>query len=237
MISGVPLFRGRDNNDQLNQIIRILGTPDEATLRRIASESVGRVPPKLDFDRLLDCPLNGSHFAARGPAASIPADEPHPLAVPLRQGAPSRYVPSRNRSRFVIRTPEADPLSSAYSSRPARQAAAIRPVPAPRLHISPSPVSSQFWRSNESQILTAVMIAARTLARRQARRRRRSSNNSSSFSNNNSSSNNNNNNSSSSNRVLNRRVVTCALRHTKPPSVCPRTVSCLAVPSFSRSIP
>lgn len=40
MISGVPLFRGRDNNDQLNQIIRILGTPDEATLRRIAQESV-----------------------------------------------------------------------------------------------------------------------------------------------------------------------------------------------------
>lgn len=42
MISGVPLFRGRDNNDQLNQIIRILGTPDETTLRRIASESVRR---------------------------------------------------------------------------------------------------------------------------------------------------------------------------------------------------
>lgn len=40
MISGVPLFRGRDNNDQLNQILRILGTPDEATLRRIAAESV-----------------------------------------------------------------------------------------------------------------------------------------------------------------------------------------------------
>lgn len=40
MISGVPLFRGRDNNDQLNQILRILGTPDEATLRRIATESV-----------------------------------------------------------------------------------------------------------------------------------------------------------------------------------------------------
>jgi hypothetical protein len=42
MISGVPLFRGRDNNDQLNQILRILGTPDEATLRRIAAESVRR---------------------------------------------------------------------------------------------------------------------------------------------------------------------------------------------------
>lgn len=36
----MPLFRGRDNNDQLNQILRILGTPDEATLRRIATESV-----------------------------------------------------------------------------------------------------------------------------------------------------------------------------------------------------
>ena len=40
MISGVPLFRGRDNNDQLNQIFRILGTPDEATFRRIVQESV-----------------------------------------------------------------------------------------------------------------------------------------------------------------------------------------------------
>lgn len=40
MLSGVPIFRGRDNNDQLNQILRILGTPDEQTLRRIVQESV-----------------------------------------------------------------------------------------------------------------------------------------------------------------------------------------------------
>ena len=39
MISGVPLFRGRDNNDQLMQIIRILGTPDEHTIKRILQES------------------------------------------------------------------------------------------------------------------------------------------------------------------------------------------------------
>ena len=39
MISGVPLFRGRDNNDQLNQIIRILGTPDESTIKRILHDS------------------------------------------------------------------------------------------------------------------------------------------------------------------------------------------------------
>ena len=60
MISGVPLFRGRDNNDQLNQIIRILGTPDEATLRRIASESVSEPTFTLVFaaecDRSLTSP-------------------------------------------------------------------------------------------------------------------------------------------------------------------------------------
>ena len=35
MISGIPLFRGRDNNDQLMQIIRVLGTPDELSLIHI----------------------------------------------------------------------------------------------------------------------------------------------------------------------------------------------------------
>ena len=58
MISGVPLFRGRDNNDQLNQILRILGTPDESTLRRIAAESVSlllsaRVPLPPHFAHLV----------------------------------------------------------------------------------------------------------------------------------------------------------------------------------------
>ena len=40
MISGVPLFRGRDNADQLLHIMRIIGTPDERTLRKMAAESV-----------------------------------------------------------------------------------------------------------------------------------------------------------------------------------------------------
>lgn len=39
MISGVPLFRGRDNNDQLNAIIKVVGTPSDDVLRRIAAES------------------------------------------------------------------------------------------------------------------------------------------------------------------------------------------------------
>jgi negative regulator of PHO system len=40
MISGVPIFRGRDNTDQLNQIIRVLGTPDDRTMRKIMQDSV-----------------------------------------------------------------------------------------------------------------------------------------------------------------------------------------------------
>ena len=40
MIAGVPLFRGRDNHDQLLHIMRVVGTPDERVLRRIATEGV-----------------------------------------------------------------------------------------------------------------------------------------------------------------------------------------------------
>jgi negative regulator of PHO system len=40
MISGVPLFRGRDNQDQLLHIMRIIGSPDERTLRKLAADSV-----------------------------------------------------------------------------------------------------------------------------------------------------------------------------------------------------
>lgn len=40
MISGTPLFRGRDNQDQLLHIMRVIGTPSEATLRKIAQDSV-----------------------------------------------------------------------------------------------------------------------------------------------------------------------------------------------------
>lgn len=40
MISGVPLFRGRDNQDQLLHIMRIIGTPDDRILRKIQSEGV-----------------------------------------------------------------------------------------------------------------------------------------------------------------------------------------------------
>ncbi|KAK1927818.1 Pkinase-domain-containing protein [Papiliotrema laurentii] len=39
MITGYPLFRGRDNNDQLVQIMKIVGTPSENTLAQIKMNS------------------------------------------------------------------------------------------------------------------------------------------------------------------------------------------------------
>lgn len=56
MISGVPLFRGRDNADQLLNIMRIMGTPDARTFRNIAQQSVSHLerPYKMTSRLLLD---------------------------------------------------------------------------------------------------------------------------------------------------------------------------------------
>ena len=69
MISGTPLFRGRDNNDQLNQIIRILGTPDENTIKRILNDS-----PEIQYRQLPRMP--------QIPFQSI-FPKVHPLAIDL----------------------------------------------------------------------------------------------------------------------------------------------------------
>jgi len=59
MISGVPLFRGRDNQDQLLHIMRIIGSPDERTLRKLAADSpeitIKQFPryPKISFAQVL----------------------------------------------------------------------------------------------------------------------------------------------------------------------------------------
>jgi len=39
MIQGTPLFRGRDNQDQLLHIMKIIGTPSDETLRKVAREA------------------------------------------------------------------------------------------------------------------------------------------------------------------------------------------------------
>ncbi|KAI0063203.1 Pkinase-domain-containing protein [Artomyces pyxidatus] len=59
MISGVPIFRGRDNADQLLHIMRIIGTPDERTIRKMVAESPEIQPkqwpryPKIPFQQVL----------------------------------------------------------------------------------------------------------------------------------------------------------------------------------------
>ena len=40
MISGVPLFRGKDTQDQLMHIIRIVGTPSNEQLQKMLKEAV-----------------------------------------------------------------------------------------------------------------------------------------------------------------------------------------------------
>lgn len=42
MITGYPLFRGRDNADQLVQIMKIVGTPSDATIAQIKLNSVSQ---------------------------------------------------------------------------------------------------------------------------------------------------------------------------------------------------
>ena len=55
MISGVPLFRGRDNQDQLLHIMRIIGTPDDRVIRKIMSESVSYNCPHVVISPYLRC--------------------------------------------------------------------------------------------------------------------------------------------------------------------------------------
>lgn len=40
MISGTPLFRGRDNQDQLLHIMRVIGTPTDEQFKKMAKDSV-----------------------------------------------------------------------------------------------------------------------------------------------------------------------------------------------------
>ncbi|KAJ9103592.1 negative regulator of the PHO system [Naganishia adeliensis] len=83
MISGVPLFRGRDNNDQLNAIIKVVGTPDERTFRKIMQDS-----PEVQFRQLPKYPKQS--FQTLLPRAS-------PLALNLLEGL-LHFEPTRRLS-------------------------------------------------------------------------------------------------------------------------------------------
>jgi mitogen-activated protein kinase 7 len=86
LLGGRPFFKGRDYVDQLNQILHILGTPNEETLSRIGSpraqEYVRNLPfmPKKHFPHLFP---NANHDAlslldemlAFDPSARISVDQ------------------------------------------------------------------------------------------------------------------------------------------------------------------
>lgn len=40
LLGGRPIFKGKDYVDQLNQILHYMGTPDDATLKRVGSPRV-----------------------------------------------------------------------------------------------------------------------------------------------------------------------------------------------------
>lgn len=98
MISGVPLFRGRDNQDQLLHIMRIIGTPDERTLRKIATEGVSGMYACVELGTNVFVPLQQTEGQAlkqypRYP--KIPFSQILPKAAP--QGvstfdAPFEYI-------------------------------------------------------------------------------------------------------------------------------------------------
>lgn len=49
LLGGRPFFKGRDYVDQLNQILHVLGTPDEVTLQRIGSSRAQEYVRNLPF--------------------------------------------------------------------------------------------------------------------------------------------------------------------------------------------
>ncbi|KAF8823869.1 hypothetical protein HHX47_DHR9000515 [Lentinula edodes] len=87
MISGLPLFRGRDNNDQLLHIMRIIGTPSQQTFDKMAKESpeiqIKQYPryPKQDLRSVV--PKASPHGSMAPPAFSFP--HPHGLPPPQQQ--------------------------------------------------------------------------------------------------------------------------------------------------------
>lgn len=142
MISGIPIFRGRDNTDQLNQIIRILGTPDENTIKRILHDSpeiqyrpLPRMP-KVPFQQLYPkvhplgtyprltqrsiCSRNSSRLSRRSGSAPT-----------RRSGIPTLLPAPRSRSRTRVRPSSVRPADT--RTRPPTRAR-----PCPRPYVGPS---------------------------------------------------------------------------------------------------
>lgn len=114
MISGIPLFRGRDNQDQLLHIMRVVGTPPDTVLRKIANDSpevhIRQFPkyPKVSFQSLL------------------PKAQPLALEAlePMLQFEPSLRITAADALKLLYFNPPAGTYGHNGQAREARLAAA-----------------------------------------------------------------------------------------------------------------
>ncbi|KZV84246.1 Pkinase-domain-containing protein [Exidia glandulosa HHB12029] len=122
MIQGQPMFRGRDNNDQLLHIMRVIGTPSELVLRKMATDS-----PEITLRTF-------TRYAKQPWQAVLP--RAHPQALDLMDQI-LQFEPS-------ARLPPADGLKHPYFSTPV----ATPPPPPPSVptpaYMYPSPFDAQF---------------------------------------------------------------------------------------------
>ncbi|KAK2461713.1 hypothetical protein APHAL10511_006176 [Amanita phalloides] len=111
MISGLPLFRGRDNQDQLLHIMRIIGTPSEAQFQKMQQES-----PEI---QLKSCP----RYPKMPFSQVLPKASPHAIDLLERL---LKFDPAE-------RISAADALSHPYFTT------AANPYPAPQPGLMPPP--------------------------------------------------------------------------------------------------
>ncbi|CEP18275.1 hypothetical protein [Parasitella parasitica] len=96
MLGGRPLFKGRDYVDQLNQILGILGTPDEETLCRVGSERA-----QVYIRSLTKMP-------------KIPFENLYPRATPLAIDLLNKLLTFDPAKRITVEEALAHPYLSAY---------------------------------------------------------------------------------------------------------------------------
>jgi len=96
LLGGKPLFKGRDYVDQLNQILSILGTPDDETLTRIGSERALRYIRSLPKTQ------------------KIPFSELYPNANPLALDMLEKLLKFDPAERITVEEALAHPYLEAY---------------------------------------------------------------------------------------------------------------------------
>jgi len=96
LLGGKPLFKGRDYVDQLNQILSILGTPDDETLTRIGSDRALRYIRSLPKTQ------------------KIPFSELYPNANPLALDLLEKLLKFDPAERITVEEALAHPYLEAY---------------------------------------------------------------------------------------------------------------------------